>query len=307
MPRNRSNTVLILSAVILSSAASIWLVGPPRASAASTSQITFTPASGPAGTHISVTITPSTTTTTTADYILGTTTVEPTGPTCASSQPIPGVAPVSVSPSGGQAAFDWPSSLNGGPYWLCASPSDTGSALPSYRSSTPFTVTTSISPTATPQPITVVIMTPASDIRPGATIAVQLSHWPTAGNTQFQGSLLTQDPAAGGQALQGSAVVVSIISQDGAGNFTLAVVLPTPLVTGTYWLSVQDGSAGAFSGPFRVNSPTPTPVPHATPTPSKGDGGTSDAYSTNAIIIAGLVALLVVLAGIFAVTRLRRH
>lgn len=297
---------LAVLALILSLGGWLWAARSPAASAASTSQITIAPSSGPVGTAVHVTITPAPTTTASAAYTLGTTTTQPTGPTCADSQPIPGLAPVTVGPSGGQVDFNWPAALGGGPYWLCASPADgAGSGLPSYRSYQPFTVLASGAPTPTatqPQAAaTAAIAVPAGGIQPGAPLTVLVSNWHSrAGTPPTAAGLDVYDPA--GAPTDERSLSFSIASQDGAGRYSLSVTLPPQILPQTYWIRISDAATAVYTQSFTIAA-TPTPAVPASRPPA---GDAAGQIPTTTLIAAGLAALLVVFIGIFAAGRLRR-
>lgn len=301
-----TRSILAALALLLSCAAVLW-TSPSQTAFADSSGIRFTPSTGAVGTPVHVTIQPGGSAgPAEANYILGTTTTSPTGPACADSQPIPGLAPVTVGPNGGQVDFNWPDALNGGPYWLCASPADgASSGLPSYRSFTPFTVLSPGAPTPTLTPAadpTASISIPAGGIQPGATLTVQVSNWHSRSGTPPDSVALDKyDPTGAGDAY--SNLQFAITSQDGAGQYTLSVTLPSLLPPQAYWIRVQDAATAVHTRPFTIAA-TPTPVARAS-RPASGDA--AGQFPTSAAIIAALVALLVLLVGGFSLRLLRRR
>ncbi len=311
--RSHGHVYLAVAAVTLlvGVGAIAWLLPSPRTHAkpvSSASSVVISPDTGLVGTHVMISIHPDPAVTATGTYTIGSTTTEPTGQACADPQPIEGLEPLAVPPGGAETALDWPASLDGGPYWLCATPTDGASGLPGYRSYEPFTVVGGTNPM--PTPISVTITTPVAKIRPGTMLTIEVAHWQGyRGADPTRVNLLTTDPATPvdrGTSNVYATLNASIVSQDGQGTYTLTAALPDPLFAGTFWLEITDALTPAYSAPFVVISPTPTPAPQATPTSSPGGGGSPDTSSTNTIIIAALVALLAVLAGVFTVTRLRK-
>ncbi len=234
----------------------------PTALASSNGSISLSTYSGPVGTQVTaalnISINPP------ATYVLDTTETSPDGGGCDTASPIPGVAPVSVGPNGGVATFAWPSSLDRGPYWLCATSQD---GTPGIHSKLPFTVTNASGATATsgaPNGEIVIGPSPSGAFVPGSSLTASFSTDDTVyGNTPLSVSFVS---------LASGAAILSTYTILSAAGTTYTASIPIPdLAPGQYTLLIEGPEINGgrlASNPIMVVASTPTPTPLASPTPA---------------------------------------
>lgn len=270
--------------------------------------VIFTPTSGPVGTSVQVWVNQPLTETTIVNYALGYTSTDPAAGGCASQQPFPGVAPFTSREGNGSATFNWPASLNKGPYWLCASPTS-GNGKTVY-SSQPYTVTAGVVPTATVNTTSGAIFADipgGGGVTVGSTFTLVVRNWASPLGTPPDTVHLTpRDPS-----LPGSGDVSEINAPfttapgPSAGDYYLTVTVPeqVTIVPANYWAHVMDKAGGAYSDPFRISaSAAATPVSVSSLHP--GNMGSSSFPIIYVPIIAVLVCIAVL---IFTVVFLRRR
>ncbi len=238
--------------------------------------------------------------------------VESSGTPCSAGSGTPISANTNPITVGGDSSFTatffWPAALTMNTYILCASESGAGNQV--GRSSNTFNVLANTPPAIAVTPLTA---------HEGDTVQVSGTSWvpiqPISLLLQGYHLTLTQDP---GEPLQ----TASPIYPDNNGNFSVSIKLPT-----NRYGSQADGNAQdivAYMGPqidtddyaLMATSqpltilppvrPTPTPKPSPTPTvaASTGTGGMSSGGSSNSskntllIGLLGLIAVVLLLAGI---------
>ncbi len=285
---------VLLPAVLLG----MWIVRAPVASAGSGGIISLSPTSGPVGTVVTVSVNVSLSSPTT--YILSATTTAPTSGGCATAQPIPGVAPITVGAQGGVAQFPWPADLSRGPYWLCAAPQN--GAGDTVQSRDPFTVITGATPTPA---ATVDIAVPAGGVSAGTSMTVTVSGWVSA-DTLPPSSVVLESADGATQTLP------QFTSAAGRGHnqFVLTVALPRDTQPGTYTLLIAGSGIQANSSSFTVLAPaapaaTPTPIGGATAVSSVPRGTGASPVSPIVFIAAGVGLLLVAGLGLLMLARNR--
>ncbi|HEX8032422.1 MAG TPA: hypothetical protein VF510_01170 [Ktedonobacterales bacterium] len=290
----RARLALSLAAALTLFTLALVFVVLPQANAASTpGSINITPSSGPVGTHVEVDVIPPVNATGPVMYSLGTTTTDPASGGCSTQKPIPGVAPFTVGTQGGGTNFDWPESLNQGPYWLCATPTSGGTTL---YSSQPYTVTAADVPTATATPMphttasSVVANVPAGGVPLGSTFTLTIRHWVSPRGTPPEAvNLTTQVPAqqtpSGGSGNSLYNTRFTMAPGPGTGDYVLTVTVPDTVIPLTYWAYVSDQGGGVYSGAFNV-------IARATPPASSP----TDGLSSFPIIFVPIIAVLVCVA-----------
>lgn len=307
--RTKVSFALPLAAAVAVIALGLGFATSPRADASSTpGSVVISPSSGPVGTSVQVFVTQPLNETTPVNYALGYTLTDPAAGGCASQQPFPGVAPFGSREANGSASFNWPASLNKGPYWLCASPTSGGGKT--LYTSQPYTVTAGDVPTATASTATAVVFAnvPPDGVAAGSTFTITVKNWVNSGGTPPDAVKLTAtDPAQhGGSSGNLYGAQFTTTQGPGAGDYVLTVTVPDNLTTPlTYWAYVSDQGGGVYSGPFKVIAPdkaTPTPLA-STASPSSTDGSSSFPIIL-VPIIAGLVCVAVL---ILTVALLRRR
>lgn len=294
---------LLLAAALTLFALALGFATFSQANAASTpGSMTISPSSGPAGTSVQVSLIPPAGATTPVTYSLGATMTDPAAGGCSSPQPIPGVAPFTVGGQGGGTTFDWPASLNKGPYWLCATPTSGGATVYSSQS---YTVTAAVAPTATVTAMprttasSVVANVPAGGVLLGATFMLTITHWVSArGTPPYAVNLTAIDPrqhtSSGGSAASFYSTQFTMAPGPGTGDYVLTVTVPDRLIPLTYWAYVSDQGGGVYSGPFKVIALAATPPPVSSPGPSSTDGSSS--FPTIFVpIIAALICIAVIM------------
>jgi hypothetical protein len=269
----------------------------PQVNAASTpGTVIFTPTSGPVGTSVQVFVHQPLTETTPVMYALGFTLTDPEAGGCASQQPFPGVAPFGSSEANGEATFNWPASLNKGPYWLCARP--TSGNGKTVFSSQPYTVTAGEMPTATVGTTSgaVIADVPTDGVVVGSTFTLTIRHWASSRGTPPEAVNLTaQDPSQqDGSSGSKYSAQFTIAPGPSAGDYVLTVTVPDKLVPLTYWAEVSDQGGSVYSGPFKVLAPAaPPPPPVSSPGTSSADG--SSFHTILAFIIVILICVAVIM------------
>lgn len=275
-----------------------FTVVPDARASSEPNTITFEPQTGQVGTLVTVYIyadIPGPT-----DYTLMATMTPPATDGCTSGQPIPGLAPVNVGTQGGQATFNWPAQLSGGPYYLCATPTSTSG--PVAQSQTLFTVVDSNGRVPTPVPTptsipisgSVSVSIPAGGVKAGATLTVQVTHWANAQKRPADVIFYSQDPTKSQNAGAPHYAAQFALSGEGA-NYTLQVTVPDNVPGGTCWLAVGDGVGEIYSKPFAV---TAAPAPTATAASSSaGTVQTGSGPSALLMITLAAIAVLLILAG----------
>ncbi|MGH2486450.1 MAG: hypothetical protein ACRDHE_10600, partial [Ktedonobacterales bacterium] len=238
--RSRLGRVLTAGLLIVGYLVCVMGFEAPSAQAASSQgSVSIVPSNGPVGTpvQVGINLNPATPT----DYVLSYTLTAPDKGGCASAQPVPGVATITVSSNGGGANFAWPNTLDQGPYWLCASP--TSGNGPTAQSSGPYTVLASSPPTATPASIaptpSVTVMTPADQLLPGANVTVSVMNWLPADNSAPQTvNLLSQDNSGPANGTGFGDNLPFTATAGGSGSYTLTVALPQNTTPATYAFQV---------------------------------------------------------------------
>jgi hypothetical protein len=285
----------------------------PQVNAASTpGNVTITPSSGPVGTGVEVDVVPPADAPGPVIYSLGTTTTDPASGGCSAQKAIPGVAPFTVGTQGGGTNFDWPASLNQGPYWLCATPTSGGGST--LYSRTAYTVTAADAPTATATVGTtasaVVANVPPGGILLGSTftITITITHWVSARGTPPQAVELTAiDPTQhGGGSGHSYSARFTTAPGHAAGDYVLTVTVPDGLIPLTYWAYASDQGGGAYSGPFKVVAAA-TPPPVSSPGPSSTDGALSFPIIFGSIIIVLVCIAVIVLTSALLRRRARMY
>lgn len=285
---------LLLPAVLLG----IWIAQAPVASAGSGGIISLSPTSGPVGTVVTVSVNVSLSSP--ATYILSATTPAPASGGCATAQPIPGVAPITVGAQGGVAQFPWPADLSGGPYWLCAAPQN--GAGDTVLSRDPFTVITGATPTPA---VPVAIAVPPAGVSAGTSMTVTVSGWASAGTLPPSSVVLESTDGA-------TQTLLQFTSEAGRGHnqFVLTVALPRDTQPGAYTLLVAGSGIQANSASFSVlapaaPAPTPTPIGGITAVSSVPPGTGTSPGSPIVFIAAGVGLLLVAALGLLMLARNR--
>lgn len=292
----RARLALPLAAALALFALALSFAALPQANASSTpGSVIFTPTSGPIGTSVQVFVHQPLTETTPVNYALSFTLTDPAAGGCASQQPFPGVAPFGSSEANGSATFNWPASLNKGPYWLCASPtSGTGKTV---YSSQPYTVTAGEAPTATAvatTAIAVVANVPAGGVLIGSTFTITVTHWMSPQGTPPEAVSLTDKGPTQPPIAQEYMKNAHFTSAPGPseGDYILTVTVPDTLVPLTYWAYVSDQGGGAYSGQFQVIAAATTPLA-SSPGPTSTSG-----LSSFPIIFVPIIAVLVCVAAL---------
>jgi len=266
----------------------------PQVNAASTpGTVIFAPTSGPVGTSVQVVVHQPLTETTPQMYALGFTLTDPKAGGCASQQPFPGVAPFGSSEANGEATFNWPASLNKGPYWLCARP--TSGNGKTVFSSQPYAVTAGEIPTATVGTTSgaVIADVPAGGVVVGSTFTLTIRHWASSRGTPPEAVNLTpQDPTQqGGSSGTKYNAQFTIAPGPSAGDYALTVTVPDKLAPLTYWAEVSDQGGSVYSGPFKVLAPA-APPPVSSPGASTADGSSFPTILASIIVILMCVAVI---------------
>lgn len=266
----------------------------PQAGASSTpGTVIFTPTSGPVGTSVQVFVHQPLTETTLESYALSYTLTDPAVGGCASQQPFPGVAPFGSSEANGSATFNWPASLNQGPYWLCATPASGGGKT--VYSSQPYTVTAGEVPTATVGTTSGAVFAnvPDSGITVGSTFTLTIRHWASPLGTPPDRVLLTpRDPSLPSSS-GGSEINAPFTTAPGpsAGDYYLTVTVPEQLsvVPATYWAHVMDQAGGAYSLPFKI-------IAAATSAATTAPSPATENSSSFPIILVPIISVLICVA-----------
>ncbi len=289
----RARLALPLAAALVLFSLALGFATLPGARASSTpGSVLFTPTSGPVGTSVQVFVHQPLTETTPGNYALSYTLSDPAAGGCASQQPFPGVAPFGSSEANGSARFNWPASLNKGPYWLCASPTS-GNGKTVY-SSQPYTVTTGEASTATVAPYatkgTVIANVPDGGIAVGSTFTLTVKHWTSPADTPPQTVILTQqDPNLpwSGDVPEINAPF-TLAPGPSTGDYVLTVTVPEQTSTAPVnsWAFVMDKAGGAYSQPFKIIAAA-TPVAASSPIPPSTDSASFP------IIFMPIVAVMV--------------
>ncbi len=301
----RARRALPLAAALVLFSLALGFATLPRAKASSTpGSVIFTPTSGPVGTSVQVFVHQPLTETTPVNYALGYTLTDPAAGGCASQQPFPGVAPFGSSEANGHAEFNWPASLNTGPYWLCASPTS-GDGKTVY-SSQPYTVTAGEVPTATVGTTSGAIFAnaPDSGIVAGSTFILAIRHWASPRGTPPERVLLTtRDPSlpSSGDVAEINAAFTTAPGPS-TGDYYLTVTVPEHLadVPATYWAHVVDQAGGAYSMPFKI-------IPAAAPVAASSANPPSTGSSSFPIIFVPIVAVLVCIVVLILTVRFLRR
>ena len=279
-------------------------------------KVDLSPTSGAVGTQVTASITAPITAETT--FILSATATAPSAGGCASARPLPGVGPVQVGTQGGGTTFAWPASLGQGAYWICASQAD-GKGQVVY-SPQPFTVLAPGAPTPTPTaPTTYTTVTlvdaPAAGLLPGATVRVHVQGWSSSAGTPPKYVDFALDDVCSGNVIDASLcskgtrnATFSIESAPAAGEYVLAVTVPTPIAPGPYHIKIG-GDAGSVTSTTSLTVLPPVMVLRA-PTPAPASTGASP--SPVAMLVAlppvvPLAALLLVLVVVALVSVLVRR
>ncbi len=296
----------VAAAMALFSLALGFVTVPQVKASSAPGTVIFTPTSGPVGTSVQAWVNQPLTETTIVKYALGYTLTDPVAGGCTSQQPFPGVAPFYSREGNGSATFNWPASLNMGPYWLCASPT-TGNGKTVY-SSQPYTVTAGEVPTATVGTTSGAIFAHipgGGGVTVGSTFTLVVRNWVSPLGTPPDTVRLTpRDPS-----LPGSGDVSEINAPfttapgPSQGDYYLSVTVPKQIspVPATYWAHVMDKAGGAYSMPFKIVAAA-TPVPVSSPNPSSMDS------SSFPIIFVPIVTVLVcIVVLIFTMVFLRRR
>lgn len=287
----RTRLALPLAAALALFALALGFAALPRVRASSTpGSVVISPSSGPVGTAVQVWVTQPLTETTPVNYALGYTLTDPAAGGCDSQQPFPGVAPFGSREANGSATFNWPASLNKGPYWLCASPTS-GGGKTAY-SSQPYTVTAGEVPTVPVSTTAGVVYAnvPADGVVAGSTFTITVKNWVSSRGTPPEAVGLTAiDPSQqGGGSGYSYSAHFTMTPGPGAGDYVLTVTVPDTLIPLTYWAYVSDQGGGVYSGPFKVIAPV-TPTPHI----STAGPSSTDSSSYFPIILVPLIAILV--------------
>lgn len=300
----RTRLVMLIAAVLTLFALAFCFTALPQVMASSTpGSIAFSPTSGPVGTSVQVWVHQPLTETIPVTYALSFTLTDPATGGCAAQQPFPGVAPFGSSEANGSATFNWPASLNQGPYWLCASPTS-GNGKTVY-SSQPYTVTAGAVPTATVGTSSGAVFAnvPAGGVVAGSTFTITVKNWMSARGTPPDAVSLTAiDPSQqGGGTGYSYPARFTTAPGPGAGDYILTVTVPDGLVPLTYWAYVSDQGGGVYSGPFKVIAPvTPTPLASIA-----GPSSTDNSFFP--IILVPIIAVLVCIAFIMLTGALLRR
>lgn len=299
---------LPLAAVLALCTLALGVTTFPQVNAASTpGSVIVTPTSGPVGTSVQVFVHQPLTETTPVMYALGFTLTDPAAGGCASQQPFPGVAPFGSSEANGDATFNWPASLDKGPYWLCATPTS-GNGKTVY-SSQPYTVTAGELPTATVGTTSgaVIANVPADGVVVGSTFTLTIRHWASSRGTPPEAVNLTAtDPTQqGGSSGSEYNAQFTIAPGPSAGDYVLTVTVPDRLIPLTYWAEVSDQGGRVYSGPFKVIAPA-TPPPVSSPGPPSTDGASFPTIFVPIIAVLICVAVIV-LTGVFLRRRARSY
>lgn len=273
---------------------------PPKAFAGSNDSITLSAYAGPVGAQVTaalnISLNPP------ATYVLDSTATSPDGGGCDTASPIPGVARISVGSNGGSVTFAWPSSLDGGPYWLCATSQD---GTPNIHSTLPFTVTSSSGATATPGGAPagqIVIEPPASGaFVPGSSLTASFTTDDTIyGNTPLSASFVSP---ASGAAVRATYTILSATDTTYSASITIPDLPP-----GQYTLIIEGPEINGgklASNPIMVVAPTPTPTAELAPAPLIGtqahtvppgpgvSGGVVAAAAAGLLLAVGLALLIV--------------
>lgn len=270
-------------------------------------RLTFTPLSGSAGsTVVQVTITPPQALQGPTTYTLYVTTTNPSPDTMGNCpadtiQPIPGVAPFTVGTDGGGTQFTWPTSLDQGPYWLCANTSPSYLGVYSTDQFTAYAPGVPV-PTATPGATTgtVIANVPAHGARAGSSITVSVTNWFSPSGTPPRSVVFTainpSDLAPGSQIADlGPSAPFTTDQGTTSGAYTLTVTVPQNLASGIYWVVVSDGSGSVYSkNMFNV---IPAPVPTTAPTPvTPVPPGASNTNTAPSLLVVGMLLMLAIIA-----------
>lgn len=285
----------------------------PRAHASPEPQLTISPTEGAVGTPVTVTLIPmqdsvGMTYRLDASMVGDPNVSTPCDPKTV--QPIPGLAPFVVAQGENTLTFDWPTSLDQGPYWLCANPN--ASAGIAYISSNQFTVDGAV-PTATPLPTaSAVVNASLSGVLVGSTFTISLSHWSAISGTPPQSVMLTTTaPPVGSSILapnmggvQGTNAQFTTAPGPNPGDYTLTVTVPKVDPT-VYYVAVETSEQSfVYGGVLAVKSPAaPASTPSNTSTaPSNASSGNTPSL----LVVGALLALALVMLAAFLLRRYAR-
>lgn len=288
--RGNGRGVAVLLGVTWFSALILGIALAPRANASSGTGLSFTPASGPVGTMVTVTINPAPGSVG-QSYALDAGMGSSADDACNgfNLQPILGVAPFVLSPNGTSTSFAWPSSLDQGPYWICAEPASNGGGT-AYTSTQPFTVSGAVAPTQTPGTTanSVIAPVPPDGVIPGATFTISVGGW--------------SSPA--GTPPLGTSAQFTIAPGPNSGDYVLTVTVPTSQVSGTVWAIVADQQGQVYSNSFNVIVPaTATTPPRPVSRPSSTSRANSATAAPSPVVVGILLAIIVVMLVAFFLRR----